>query len=189
MNTGLQDAVNLGWKLAGVVNGLAPEALLDSYDVERRPVGKRLIDNTRAQGELIRNLLSDGDALWNAFDELLKVPETNLYVARMITAVDTIYREPLIGVGMGPPNEWTGVRLRDADLRLPDGSTTTLYALLSDGRWIDLRLYDGAPALQPPGFPSDWVKTVAAAPADEASPLNRFASVLIRPDGHVAITA
>ncbi len=60
MSAGVQDAVNLGWKLAAVVRGRAPEGLLDTYHAERHPVGERLLMNTRAQGLLF--LGGDGDA-------------------------------------------------------------------------------------------------------------------------------
>jgi len=187
MNTGLQDAMNLGWKLAGVVRGLAPESLLDSYHRERRPIGERLVANTLAQGALIRNFLSEGDALWNAFSELLELPVANRYVTEMITALDTRYPDPL--PGFGDSGSWTGARLQDTLLTRADGSDTTLFAMLHDGAWIDLRVADTAPSPLPQGFATEWVKPVAIRPPAPDSQLAGLASVLVRPDGHVAYAA
>jgi len=186
MNTGLQDAMNLGWKLAAAINCWAPDSLLDSYDAERRPVGRQLIENTKAQGALIKTLMRDGDALWNAFNALLDIPATNLHVATMITALDTVYPAPLAEIVSTPANQWTGRRLRDTTLRMDDGTEVTLYSLLRAGEWVYLTLdRDNVP---PPEFsiPTDRLRALAVTVIDAGSELRRLNSVLVRPDGHIA---
>ncbi|MEW9554135.1 FAD-dependent monooxygenase [Nonomuraea sp. NPDC050783] len=117
LNTGLQDAFNLGWKLALVARGSAGEELLDTYHEERHPVGARVLSNTRAQGALS----APGehvDALRAHVGDLLATPEANRRIAMMITGLDISY-------GLGP-------RVPDRDL--PDG--TRLFEHLRAGRPI-----------------------------------------------------
>lgn len=188
MNTGIQDAMNLGWKLASVVAGRAPAGLLDSYERERRPVGQQLIDNTLAQAQLI-GMSSPGErALRSAVSAMLRVPLLNRQVAGMVSALDVHYPEPLFdGYDPGLP-ERTGRRLPDAALRLADGTETTLYALLSRGDWIDLHLapasVPASPA--PPGIDPACIRTVEAELVSGTSSLHGPAAMLVRPDGHVA---
>ena len=79
LNIGVQDAVNLGWKLAAVVRGRAPEGLLDSYHAERHPVGERLLHNTRAQSALARPG-AEMDALREVFSSLMVFDDVNQYL-------------------------------------------------------------------------------------------------------------
>jgi hypothetical protein len=95
MNTGLQDAMNLGWKLAGVVRGLAPETLLDTYEPERRPGGVQLIENTLAQGAISCAFGPEGVALRATMNQLLAIPTVNRQIAGRINALDIGYPEPL----------------------------------------------------------------------------------------------
>nr|WP_227025808.1 FAD-dependent monooxygenase [Streptomyces fodineus] len=90
LNIGVQDAVNLGWKLASVVRGQAPESLLDSYHAERHPVGERLLHNTRAQSALARPG-ADMDALREVFGSVMAFDDVNRYLRGMITALDIRY--------------------------------------------------------------------------------------------------
>ena len=90
LNIGVQDAVNLGWKLAQVVNGTSPESLLDTYQAERHPIGARVLKNTMAQTALTR-----GDertkALHETVSELLKMDEPRKRYAAMMSGLDIHY--------------------------------------------------------------------------------------------------
>jgi 3-(3-hydroxy-phenyl)propionate hydroxylase len=116
LNTGVQDAVNLGWKLAAVVQGRAPAELLDGYHDERHPVGERVVRNTRAQTALTRPD-PQTEALRSTVGDLLGGADANRSVAMMISGLDITY-----GAGRG----------RAPDLDLPDG--TRLYQHLHAGR-------------------------------------------------------
>ncbi|GAA5071917.1 3-(3-hydroxy-phenyl)propionate hydroxylase [Thermocatellispora tengchongensis] len=117
LNTGLQDAFNLGWKLALVVRGRADEELLDTYHEERHPVGARVLSNTRAQSALSAPG-AHVDALRTHVGDMLATPDANRKIAMMITGLDISY-------GLGP-------RVPDRDL--PDG--TRLFEHLRTGRPI-----------------------------------------------------
>ncbi|WP_326825902.1 FAD-dependent monooxygenase [Streptosporangium sp. NBC_01756] len=110
LNLGLQDAFNLGWKLAAEVNGWAADGLLDTYHVERHPVAARVLANTRAQAVL---LVPDEEnlALRGIVEELLRVPEANKVVAGMISGLDI--RHPL----PGEPHPLVGGLMPGLDLR------------------------------------------------------------------------
>lgn len=186
MNTGLQDSMNLGWKLAGVLRGLAPEALLDSYHAERHPVGKQLIDNTLAQSAILSHFGHEGLALQKFMNQLLENPSINHYVAGIITALDIHYPDPLLGMKAVGRNEWVGRRLADAKLRLQNGTVTSLYGLLNRGNWIDLR-FDKSPASPlPSGIDPNWIQAAEAKLLDRSSSLRGVTQILVRPDGHAA---
>ena len=166
LNLGLQDAFNLGWKLAAEVRGWAPGTLLDSYENERRPAASDVLDNTRAQIELlspepgpqaVRRLLAD----------LMDFDDVNRHLIGKITAIDLRY-----DLGDGP--DLLGRRLPDLDTR--EGS---LYRLLHSGRGLLLdrtqRLTVGA-----------WADRVDAL-HDPTAALDA-PCVLLRPDGYVAWT-
>lgn len=164
LNLGVQDAFNLGWKLAAEVNGWAPEGLLDSYHAERHPVGARVLDNTRAQITLL-GTGPGATALREVFAELMDFEEVNRYVTGMITAVDVRY-------DLGEGHELLGRRLRD----LPLGQGR-LYELMHGGRGL---LLDRTGGLSVAGW-EDRVDHVADAAEELDVP-----AVLLRPDGHVA---
>lgn len=131
MNLGLQDAFNLGWKLAAHLNGEAPEELLDSYHDERHPVAAAVLANTRAQGVL---MIPDDDiaCLRETFLDLLRIPEANHRLAGIISGLGIAYApgdHPLIGQRM-------------PDLELDDG--TSIAGLLTSGRPLHLRDVAGA---------------------------------------------
>jgi 3-(3-hydroxy-phenyl)propionate hydroxylase len=187
MNLGMQDAVNLGWKLASVVNGHAPADLLDTYDSERSGVAARVLHNTRAQTVLARPG-DHADALRGVFADLVKVGEVNRLLAEMITALDVRY--PL---GDGHP--LLGRRFPDLDLTLPGGDIR-LFSLLHAARPVLLNLNDDAGLLaELTATTTGWstrVDIVDARCADHLpmagadGPLPSPAAVLIRPDGHTA---
>ncbi|QQZ53127.1 rifampin monooxygenase [Streptomyces microflavus] len=164
LNLGVQDAFNLGWKLAAEVNGWAPEGLLDSYHSERHPVGARVLDNTRAQITLL-GTGPGATALREMFAKLMDFEEVNRYVTGMITAVDVRY-------DLGEGHELLGRRLRD----LPLGQGR-LYELMHGGRGL---LLDRTSELSVAGW-EDRVDHVADAAEELDAP-----AVLLRPDGHVA---
>ncbi|MDT9682467.1 rifampin monooxygenase [Streptomyces sp. TRM76323] len=164
LNLGIQDAFNLGWKLAAAVNGWAPEGLLDSYHAERHPVGARVLDNTRAQIALL-GTDPGATALRELFSKLMDFEEVNRYVTGMITAVDVRY-----DFGEGP--DLLGRRMRD--VRLERGR---LYERMRTGRGV---LLDRTGRLSVAGW-ADRVDHVVDAGEELDVP-----AVLLRPDGHVA---
>ena len=182
LNTGVQDAVNLGWKLAQVVKGTSPESLLDTYHAERHPVGARVLRYTMAQVALS----SPDDrhqALRDTMRELLSMDEPRRRTAGMLSGLDIHY-----DLGAGHP--LLGRRMPDLDLHTADGPTR-VFALLHDARPVLLDLGE------PGGFDiTPWADRVRLVDAEHdgvwelpvigevAAP----AAVLIRPDGHVAWT-
>jgi 2-polyprenyl-6-methoxyphenol hydroxylase-like FAD-dependent oxidoreductase len=164
LNLGIQDAFNLGWKLAAEVGGWAPEGLLDSYHTERHPVAADVLNNTRAQMELlstepgprsVRRLLS----------ELMDFEEVNRYLIEKITAIGIRY-------DLGEGHELLGRRLRD--VRLKRGR---LYELTHGGRGL---LLDQTGRLSVAGW-ADRVDHVVDVSEELDVP-----AVLLRPDGYVA---
>ena len=135
LNTGVQDAVNLGWKLAQVVDGTSPDSLLDTYHAERHPVAARVLQNTMAQVALTTPD-DRHDALRAAFAELLAMDEPRKRIAAMLTGLDIHY-------DLGDGHPLLGRRMPDLDLHTADGPTR-VYALLHDARPVLLNL--GEPA-------------------------------------------
>ncbi|WP_035696333.1 FAD-dependent monooxygenase, partial [Glycomyces tenuis] len=171
LNTGVQDAANLGWKLAAVVRRQAPDALLDTYQTERHPVAARVLQNTRAQTALWR-VDEHTTALRETMTDLIEIDAVRRRLAGEITATDLRYP-------MGGTDDLLGRRMPDLDL--DDGR---LYELLHQARSILLDLI-GLQALDT--VAAGWggrVDLIRVRPAEAAS-LGADA-VLIRPDGHVA---
>jgi 3-(3-hydroxy-phenyl)propionate hydroxylase len=180
LNTGVQDAVNLGWKLAQVVNKTSPESLLDTYHAERHPVGARVLHNTMAQVALSR-IDERSQALRATMLELLSMDEPRKRIAAMISGLDIHY-----DLGEGHP--LLGRRMPDLDVYAADGPTR-VFTLLHDARPVLLNLSE------PGGFDiSPWANRVRFVDARhdgvwELPVLGEVAAppaVLIRPDGHVA---
>lgn len=173
LNTGLQDAVNLGWKLAAAVHGWAPPGLLDSYHDERYPVGERMRDHARAQMALMHPLDAVG-ALRDLFGQILSFQEANRYLVQM----PTLIAYPPADADTHP---LVGARVPDVDLATPDG-VVPLLRTLRDGRGVLVHLTtDSATVLDIGGW-KDRVDVVTARPLPELG----AATVLVRPDGHVA---
>ncbi|MGW2598219.1 rifampin monooxygenase [Streptomyces klenkii] len=164
MNLGVQDAFNLGWKLAAEVNGWAPEGLLDSYHAERHPVGARVLENTRAQITLM-GTDPGATALRELFSKLMDFEDVNRYVTGMITAVEIRY-------DFGEGHELLGLRMRDVKLK-----RGRLYELMHGGRGL---LLDQTGRLSAEGW-ADRVDHVVDVSEELDVP-----AVLLRPDGHVA---
>jgi len=180
LNTGVQDAVNLGWKLAQVVSGTSPGSLLDTYHAERHPVAARVLRNTMAQV----TLAAPGprvDALRDIMAGLLALDEPRKQIAGMVSGLDIRY-------DLGDGHPLLGRRMPDLDL-VTAGGPVRLYSLLHGARPVLLNL--GGPG----GFDlTPWAGRVQRADASydgawELPVLGEVSAptaVLIRPDGHVA---
>ncbi|WP_050993678.1 FAD-dependent monooxygenase [Streptomyces violaceusniger] len=152
LSVGLQDAFNLGWKLAAVCQGRAPDGLLDTYHAERHPVGAALLENTRAQTVLGATHTADVRALRSVFGRLLAAhPAVNRQFAGALSALDVAYR-PAVGERAGaaePGGAGGGHSLagsRAPDLGLDGAPEPSLYPLLADGRFVLLHLGPGGDA-------------------------------------------
>jgi 3-(3-hydroxy-phenyl)propionate hydroxylase len=180
LGTGVQDAVNLGWKLAQVVGGTSPDGLLDSYHAERHPVAARVLQNTMAQAALTR-IDARTDALREITSELLSMDEPRTRIAVMMSGLDIRY-----DLGEGHP--LLGRRMPDLDLVTADGPRRA-FTLLHDARPVLLNL--GEPGGLDITPWADRVRLVDAGYAGlwELPVLGEVpapAAVLIRPDGYVA---
>ena len=183
LNTGLQDAMNLGWKLAAEVRGRAPAGLLDSYDAERRPAGRDFTENTEIQlllGELTLTpeYARPAAALRALLDELLGLDEVNRLLAGRVSALSTSYPaaagdDPLVGR-----------RMPDLGLIAADRWSTHVSELLVAGRFALLDFTGGSPRLA--SQVAGRVEVVAVAEHDERAELRGVRELLVRPDGHVA---
>jgi 2-polyprenyl-6-methoxyphenol hydroxylase-like FAD-dependent oxidoreductase len=180
LNTGVQDAVNLGWKLAQVVKKTTPESLLDTYHCERHPVGARVLHNTMAQVALTTHD-DRHPALRDTMAELLSMDEPRRRIAGMLSGLDIHY-----DLGEGHP--LLGRRMPDLDVQTADGPTR-VSTLLHDARPVLLNL--GEPGRFDISPWADRVRLVDARhggvwelPALGAVPAPT--AVLIRPDGHAA---
>ncbi|HXH57034.1 MAG TPA: FAD-dependent monooxygenase [Iamia sp.] len=172
--------MNLGWKLAQVVNKTSPESLLDTYHAERHPLGARVLHNTMAQVALS----SPDDrhqALRDTMTELLGMDEPRRRIAAMLSGLDIHY-------DLGDRHPLLGRRMPDLDVQTADGPTR-VFTLLHDARPVLLNL--GGPG----GFDiSPWANRVRLVDARhdgtcELPALGEIAAppaVVIRPDGHVA---
>ncbi|TDP40914.1 rifampin monooxygenase [Nocardia ignorata] len=162
LNLGIQDAVNLGWKLAAEVNGWAPPGLLDSYAAERRPVAADVLDNTRAQMTLV-SLDPGAQAVRRVLSELMDFEGVTRHLIEKIIATAIRY-------DLGDGHDLLGRRL--PDIELAHGG---LYDRLHAGRAL---LLDPAGALSVTGW-ADRVDYLVDGMVD-------LPAVLLRPDGHVA---
>jgi 3-(3-hydroxy-phenyl)propionate hydroxylase len=180
LQLGVQDAVNLGWKLAAVVRGTAPATLLDTYQSERHPVAARILRTTLASVALRREDERTG-ALREVVTKLLGMNEPRRRFAAMMSGLDVHY-----DIGDGHP--LVGRRMPDLDLVDADGPLR-VYSLLHDARPVLLNLGEpGGIEIAP------WADRVRVTDATSAGPwdlpaigeVTAPAAVLIRPDGHVA---
>ncbi|MEU4181247.1 FAD-dependent monooxygenase [Streptomyces sp. NPDC026589] len=174
LNLGLQDAVNLGWKLAAQVRGGAPEGLLDTYHTERHAVGRRVLGNIRAQALLLLGG-PETEPMRALLHELIRDrPEVREHLAGMISGLDIRYGDHL--------------RLPHTGLQTPEGTSSTTALLRTGGRGLLLDLADD-PGLRAGAAPwADRVVTVTARPSGPHGPLGDAGGVLVRPDGYVAWT-
>lgn len=175
LNLGVQDAVNLGWKLAQVVHGISPESLLDTYHAEQHPVGARILENTLAQ-----TALSRGDArtmaLHKRVSELLAMPEARKRYGAMMACLDIHY-------DLGAAHPLVGRRMPDLDV-VTDQGPRRVFSFLHEAKPVLLDL-GGATTSSPrvrvvrATYNGRWdLPVIGEVPAPSA--------VLIRPDGYVA---
>jgi 2-polyprenyl-6-methoxyphenol hydroxylase-like FAD-dependent oxidoreductase len=164
LNLGIQDAFNLGWKLASEVRGGAPDGLLDSYHAERHPVAAAVLDNTRAQAELM-STAPGPQAVRRLLAELMDFEDVNRHMIEKVTSVGIRY-------DLGDDHPLVGRRLRDITL-----GQGRLYPLMHRGRGL---LLDQTGRLSVQGW-ADRVDHVVDVSEDLDVP-----AVLLRPDGHIA---
>jgi 2-polyprenyl-6-methoxyphenol hydroxylase-like FAD-dependent oxidoreductase len=180
LDTGLQDAVNLGWKLAQVIEKTSPESLLDTYHMERQPVGARVIRHALASIPL-RSDDARARALREMIAEIVAMDEPRKHVAGMLSALDVRY-----DFGEGHP--LLGRRMPDLDVLTGDGMLR-VFTLLNEARWVLLNL--GSAHALDIGLWANRVKPIDARydgiwelpVVGVVAPPN---AVLIRPDGYVA---
>ncbi len=180
LNTGVQDAVNLGWKLAQVVKRISPDSLLDTYHAERHPAGARVLRNSLAQVALLRPD-ERSEAARAAFAELLGMEEPRRKFGAMMSGLDIHY-----DLGEGHP--LVGRRMPDLDLVVGDRTVRT-YAFLHAARPVLLNFGNpGGLDILP------WADRVDLVDASYSGPwelpvlgtVSAPAALLIRPDGYVA---
>jgi hypothetical protein len=180
LSLGVQDAVNLGWKLAQVVDGTSPEGLLDTYQDERHPVAARALRHTMAQTSLQRED-ERMKALVEVVSELAMMDEPRKQLVGIVSGLDIHY-----DLGEGHP--LLGRRMPDLDLVTADGPLR-VFELLHDAKAVLLNLGE------PGGFDiTPWANRVQLIDAEYDGPwelpvlgaVNAPAAVLIRPDGYVA---
>lgn len=181
LNTGVQDAANLGWKLAQVLRGWSPDALLDSYHAERHPIAARVLQTTLAQ----TLLMPDDDRTAAARDmvaELAAMDEPRRYLGGLFSQLGLRY-------DLGGTHPLVGRRMPDLDLEAAGGGVARLYELLHDARPLFVNFErSGAGAAAP------WSGRVQCIDAGydgawELPAIGRVeapAAVLVRPDGYVA---
>ncbi|MFG2606224.1 SDR family oxidoreductase [Streptomyces sp. NPDC048514] len=181
LNLGLQDAMNLGWKLAAEVTGRAAAGLLDTYHDERHAVGRQVLGNIAAQSAV----LLGGDEVADlraVLAELLRHDGAVRHLAGRISGVDL---RPAAGPSDRP---WSGARLAPAELVTGPGAVTTTAELLRPGRGLLLDVDPDAPGharlRAQAALWADRVRVVVATAAPDSEPA-RLGAVLVRPDGHV----
>lgn len=180
LNIGVQDAVNVGWKLAQVVKGISPDTLLDTYHAERHPVAARVLKNTMAH-VAIRRTDDRTKALADYVDAFLRMDEPRRTMAAEMSGLGVHY-------DLGDGHPLLGRRMPDLDIVTASGATR-VYTLLHDARPLLLDFTDGASTDVAPWadrvqvidakYDGTWeLPAIGVVPAPSA--------VLVRPDGYVA---
>lgn len=196
LNVGLQEALNLGWKLGEVIRNSAPDSLLDTYEEERRPIAKGVVQNTTSQSLLFFASTGPEWAIRDAMNKLLQVPEANKSLAKEISGFSVTYHKPL---EMILPDGWQvlpghvlGMRALDARIKLQDGQVTNLRHFMKNGLWIQLHLpskiaNDDRP--KPAFGDRTIVLHITGIPDSEGKKklyTCGYKEILIRPDGYLA---
>ena len=145
LNLGLQDAVNLGWKLASQVRGHAPDGLLDTYHTERHEVGRRVLGNIRAQAALLLGG-PEADPVRTVLGELIRIEAARRHLAGMISGLDIRYPAG------GGDHPLVGARLPHLPLTTDGGGETSTTALLRSGRGLLVDLNPGTVLVRPDGY-------------------------------------
>jgi 2-polyprenyl-6-methoxyphenol hydroxylase-like FAD-dependent oxidoreductase len=181
LSAGLQDAVNLGWKLAATINGWAPDGLLDTYHAERHPIGQQLLRNAQAASMLYLGD-ADMDPIRSVMGELVAYKDAAGHLAGMVSGLGIRYdvgpgEHPLLGLRMPP----------DRELIRPGGRRTTVAELLRAARGVLITTGGSGEAGPLAAGWADRVEVITGtwAPGQDAA----LDAVLIRPDGYVAWTS
>jgi 3-(3-hydroxy-phenyl)propionate hydroxylase len=177
---GVQDAVNLGWKLAQVVHGVSPGSLLDTYQAERHPATARVLANVMAQALLQRGDVRT-EAMRDTISDLLSFNAPRTHLAGLLSGLDVRY-------DFGDGHPLLGRRMPDLDLATADGPRR-VFELLHDARPVLLNLAQAGSFDVTP-----WADRILHIAVDHTGPwelpvigtVPAPAAVLIRPDGHVA---
>ncbi|MFF5337822.1 FAD-dependent oxidoreductase [Streptomyces sp. NPDC013181] len=177
LNLGLQDAFNLGWKLALTARGKAPDSLLDTYHEERHAVGRRVLANIEAQAMLLLGG-PEAEPLRGLLGELVALDDVRTHLAGMISGLDVRYPVP----GPPRPHPLLGARLPHTVVRTGGRALGTAELLRPRG---GLLLDLGGTGVRLPGGWADRVRAVSGNP-EPGSPVGEAGALLVRPDGHVA---
>jgi len=177
LNLGVQDAFNLGWKLAQVVKGISPEALLDTYHAERHPAGAQTLRLTMALTALARGD-ERTEALRDVVNDMFQIPEARKRYGGLLSGFAVHY-------DLGPGHPLLGRRMPDLEVTT-DAGRQRVFGLLHDARPVLLSFQPGLARRGP-----DHVKWVDARydgawELPVVGPVNAPTAVLVRPDGHVA---
>lgn len=179
MNFCIQDAFNLGWKLAAVVNGHADEMLLDSFEAERRPVALALLESVKAQCAIQFNFTSEGIAFKRMFQAtMMPFPEVNRALALQLNGLSFPYPLP------EGSHQLTGERVPDVDLTIAGGKAR-IGELLREQKFllIDLTGEDSYRAIDVGRTP---VRALSGVPVLVPPSMRGVRSLLVRPDAYVA---
>jgi hypothetical protein len=181
LSAGLQDAVNLGWKLAAAIGGWAPDGLLDTYQAERHPIGQQLIRNAQA-ASLVYLGDTDIDPIRSVLAELMAYKDAAGHLAGIVSGLGIRYDlgagdHPLLGLRMPP----------DRELTRPDGSRTRIADLLHAARGLLILTGTAAETSRPAAAWADRIDIITGRWAGHHDPA--LDAVLIRPDGYVAWTS
>ena len=175
LNLGLQDATNLAWKLAAVVNGSAPDELLDTYRAERGPLGADVVDDTLAQMALVANATREGRALRKRFESILGThPSVNRELALRLSGLATAY-------GSETRDDHPLIGRRVPDLEVEGAAERSIFGLMTAARFVFLNLAGGEPFAEA----SDRLDVVPARLVNRPVGWETLQALLIRPDGHV----
>ncbi|MCF3180652.1 FAD-dependent monooxygenase [Streptomyces polychromogenes] len=176
LNLGVQDAFNLGWKLAAVLRGEAAEELLDSYQSERHPVAARVLALTRAQGVVMGPQRDGGlGELRDVLTDLLRLPEANRYMAGVMSGLDLRLPSP-----DAADHPLLGLRMPDLDLLTGDGGQVRFSELTRGGRGVLIDLAEAPLAAADP-----WNDRLVRVRARVEKGVADAEAVLVRPDGYV----
>ncbi len=186
MNTGLQDALNLGWKLGAALAGWAPDWLLDSYHAERHPVGAAVLALTGRQFRLNTARTPPRRALrWAAHRLIAPLPPVQSWLARTYSGTGISYRQSASQARdpvVSQAHPLAGGRLPRGQLILADGTAARIYQLFHDGRFVLLESGGSAASAASAGLPGP----VRAVSYQRCSGARLPPAVLVRPDGYVA---
>ncbi|MGO7733138.1 FAD-binding protein [Rhizobium leguminosarum] len=177
LNVGIQDAMNLSWKLASAIHGRSDDRLLSSYNAERRPVGQDLVEHTLAQGALITATTRSGQQLRALMsDMLLRAPGIMQDLAAKLSGLEVDYADP-------QPGHHQLVGRRVPNLRLADGRK--LFEVMEDGRPVRLANAEGY--LDPSTIPTELGNATVVRLAEEQGREEWIAlsDAIVRPDGHL----